>query len=206
MPVAPPLYMAIKFAPDAVGWADTGARLSDPGLPAGGEGQPPNRNCWSATRAVGFKCNRDYEGTGSTVGPNLASRTTFGDVSVERSRDALSPLLFDYCISSKVIEEVHFVYLPQPAGPVLLHIVIKGVNVSKFEETGSRFMGQQVSQGTPVVRHAYVAGASNLDKIDLYYTQIAMGFEGMNRGWDFGTETKWAEATWAPSPTPNPSP
>ena len=112
--VGPPAYMAIKFLSESLGWAATGANLQDSGLPAALEGQPPDRTSWSTTRAVKFNLKRDYEAATSSGGPSLASRTDFGDVEVERSRDALSPILFEYAISGGALDEVHFVYLASP--------------------------------------------------------------------------------------------
>ena len=209
-----PAYMAIQFRglPDE-GWLHSSQDVRTAHLPTSADDPlvgPPTVQSYFEVRAYSHTIKREFEGTGTSGGPNTVFRSDHTDLSVEKVTDRISPYLLEYCLSGKQLGNVHLVNV-SPVGKVL-HVRLQDVHVSGFEFAASRFFGEEQSAlanaADPTVRwSAYVRGTSRIDKFTLYYTGISTQVRTLDatgraiversKGWSTGTE-----ATWPPPPPP----
>ena len=217
-----PAYMAIRFKgfgeEPADGWLRTSQTINTPFLPTSADDPllgPPNTDSYFEVRAYSNKVDREYEGTGTTNGPNTVKRAGHADFSVEKVTDRISPYLLEYCASGKRLSIVHLVNVD--AIGKLYHVRLEDVAIATYEFSASRFFGETRSEGSdqngPFDRWStYVRGTGRVDKFTLHHRAISVQVRVLlpdgtarneaERGWDTGSETTWPP----PPPPPQPSP
>lgn len=197
MSETPTCYMAVKFAATDGGWVDTGQDVMAPGLPTGdGKTLPTSPAVYGDVYNAKFRAEREFEAINSSGGPQTAFQPSFEGMEIERlGGDAVSPLLFDYCLTGKQIEWVYLVLPVQGHAtnqPVVYveqyHVRLGGVHVARFDAGARRFMGRTIDDE---FRSPEVSFTLAIDEIELVYTTIALESLGVERGWDLQTNKLW---------------
>lgn len=176
---------------------------------------PPAKNSsgkwyfYGNTREVKAKIEREYGGIGSHGGPVVSGRSDHSNFIVEQSANKATAEIFQHCCSGDILEWVHIVAfgqsvdwdvsssIPQPKQG--LHIRLQNANVAKFEFTGGRYFGDHfqsfdnstLSNSTTLVRGGKLLGVTHVVRYELWYTSISVEYDGIERGWDTGTDTAW---------------
>lgn len=166
----------------------------------------PTTANFSAIKSVSSKVVRDYAGINSSGGPQVSGRADHGDIVVERNSDGITPILYQFVSTGEAFNRI-LIVLPEYGGGARVEWMLRGVNLTNFEFTGTRTNSTSqvyVANSNKIVDSSEFAGRTTgrfylrYERIGLLYTsaEVRVGTGTVLtqpvefRGWDTGSNDR----------------